>query len=64
MYKIDKNLFSNYIQENIDFNELDNEECEYIKLLSLFLKNSDKKQIDKLKNHSIMTGIIRILKNY
>lgn len=64
MYKIDKNLFSNYIQENIDFNELDNEDCEYIKSLSLFLKNSDKKQIDKLKNHSIMTGIIKILKNY
>ena len=64
LYKIDKAVFSTYIQENIDFNKLSTDYCDYIKLLSSFLKNNDKKQLDKIKKYSIMTGIIKILKNY
>lgn len=61
MYKVDKTLFSKYIQENKGFNESINE---FINLLGSFLKKNDKKQLDKLKNYSIMTGIIKVLKGY
>ena len=64
MFEIDQTLFSKYIQENIDFNESNNQNNDYIKSLILFLKNNDKKQLDKLKNYSIMTGIIKVLKGY
>lgn len=64
MYKKDKTLFSKYIQENIDFNESNNQNNDYIKLLILFLKNNDKKQLDKIKNNSVMKGIIKVLKNF
>ena len=64
MYKIDKTFFPTYVQENVDDNEQNNEYRDYIKLLTSFLKKNDKKQLDKLKNYSIMTGIIKVLKNY
>lgn len=64
MFKIDQTLFSNYLKENINFKELSNEYCEYIKSLCLFLEKKDKKQLDRLKGYSIMKGLIRILKNY
>ena len=40
------------------------EYCEYIKSICLFLGKKDKKQLDRLKDYSIMKGLIRILKNY
>ena len=64
MFKIDQTLFSNYLKENINFKELSNEYCEYIKSICLFLGKKDKKQLDRLKDYSIMKGLIRILKNY
>ena len=64
MHKIDKTLFSTYVQENVDANELNNDYCDYIRLLTSFLKKNDKNQIDKFKNYSVMTGIIKVLKNY
>lgn len=64
MYKTDQDKFSNYLKENINFDELSNEDCEYIKLLCSFLKNNDKKKLDILKSYSIMTGIINVLRNY
>ena len=64
MFKINQTLFSNYLKENINFKELSNEYCEYIKSVCLFLEKNDKKQLDRLKGYSIMKGLIRILKNY
>ena len=64
MFKIDQTLFSNYLKENINFKELSNEYFEYIKSVCLFLEKKDKKQLDRLKDYSIMKGLIRILKNY
>lgn len=64
MFEIDQTLFSNYLKENINFKELSNEYCEYIKSICLFLEKKDKKQLDRLKDYSIMKGLIRILKNY
>ena len=64
MFEIDQTLFLNYLKENINFKELSNEYCEYIKSICLFLEKKDKKQLDRLKDYSIMKGLIRILKNY
>ena len=64
MFEIDQTLFLNYLKENINFKELSNEYCEYIKSICLFLGKKDKKQLDRLKDYSIMKGLIRILKNY
>lgn len=63
MFKLDKNLFNNYVSQNINFEEMDEKYQSYFKQLFNYLEHNDKKQIETLKQHSVMKCIFKILKN-
>lgn len=54
--------YKEFIDKNIDFNELDDDTKEYLNALMYYLRHKDKKLLNKFNKYEIMGSLIPILK--
>ena len=62
LYATNKSSLNQYIKENINYDELDDYYCEYIKGLIYYLNHKDKKLLGKLEKYDVIGSIFEILK--
>lgn len=62
LYAKSKSKLNEYIEENINYNELNDKYCEYIKGLIYYLNHKDKKLLNKLEKYDVIGSIFIIIK--